>query len=97
MVLGVSPEHDVLGLAVWRSAENTFAGRYMYIDDLVTDQGRRSSGVGQRLLARCEELARAMGCVELVLDSGVQRADAHRFYFRERFSISAFNFRKSLV
>ncbi len=97
MVLAASPEHDVLGLAVWRSAENTFAGRYMYIDDLVTDQGRRSRGVGKRLLARCEELARAMGCVELVLDSGVQRADAHRFYFRERFAIHAFNFSKSLV
>lgn len=89
-------EESVLGLAVWRSTENTFAGKYMYVDDLVTDAAERSHGVGRELLAHCEKLARKMECVELVLDSGVQRADAHRFYFRERFAVTAFNFTKSL-
>jgi GNAT superfamily N-acetyltransferase len=93
----VATEGDaVLGLAVWRATENTSAGQYMYIDDLVTDEAHRSKGVGRALLARCEELAVAMGCVKLVLDSGVQRIDAHRFYFRERFAIHAFNFSKRL-
>ena len=86
----------VLGLAVWRSAENTFAGTYMYIDDLITDETRRSSGVGSALLRRCEDIARELGCVELVLDSGTQRVDAHRFYFRERYGVHAFNFSKRL-
>jgi GNAT superfamily N-acetyltransferase len=86
----------VRGVAVWRSSENTFAGMYMYIDDLVTDHAHRSEGVGRLLLARCEQIAIELGCVELVLDSGVQRTDAHRFYFRERFGVHAFNFSKRL-
>ncbi len=93
----VAAEGDIVrGLAVWRSAENTFAGLYMYIDDLVTDETHRSSGVGAALLRRCEEIARELGCVELLLDSGTQRADAHRFYFRERYAVHAFNFSKHL-
>jgi GNAT superfamily N-acetyltransferase len=85
------------GLAVWRSFENTFAGRYLYVDDLVTDEAQRSRGAGKALLSRCAEIAAELGCHELVLDSGVQRADAHRFYFREGLAINAFNFGKPIV
>jgi GNAT superfamily N-acetyltransferase len=93
----VAAEGDtVLGLAVWRSAENTFAGIYMYIDDLITDETHRSAGVGGALLRRCEDIARELGCTEVILDSGTHRVDAHRFYFRERYGVHAFNFSKRL-
>ena len=87
----------VCGVAVWRASENTFSGRYLYVDDLVTDAGTRSRGVGKALISRCEQIARELGCQDLVLDSGVQRDQAHKFYFREGFTISAFNFKKSLA
>lgn len=86
----------VRGLAVWRSAENTFAGIYMYIDDLVTDETQRSSGVGRAVLRRCEDIARELGCTMMILDSGTPRVEAHRFYFRERYGVHAFNFTKRL-
>lgn len=95
MVVAAEGE-TVVGLAVWRSAENTFAGTYMYIDDLVTDDTRRSIGVGRAVLRRCEDIARELGCAEIVLDSGTQRVEAHRFYFRERYGVRAFNFSKRL-
>lgn len=87
---------EVVGVAVWRSTENTFSGVYLYVDDLVTDAARRSRGVGKALLSRCEHIARELGCKDFVLDSGVQRDQAHKFYFREGLVISAFNFKKSL-
>ena len=71
-------------------------GRFLYVDDLVTDTTLRSRGVGKALLARCEAVAVELGCRELVLDSGVQRAQTHRFYFREGLVVRAFNFGKSL-
>jgi hypothetical protein len=40
--------------------------------------------------------ARAAGCGELHLDSGVQRFAAHRFYLRERMEIMAHHFRLKL-
>ena len=86
----------VLGLAVWRVLENTMFGRFLYVDDLVTDSALRSRGVGKALLSRCEAIAVELGCREFVLDSGVQRAQTHRFYFREGLAIRAFNFGKSL-
>jgi GNAT superfamily N-acetyltransferase len=86
----------VAGLAVWRVAENTMFGRFLYVDDLVTDPSLRSRGVGATLLKRCEAEAVAHDCRELVLDSGVQRAAAHRFYFREGLVVRAFNFGKTL-
>lgn len=85
-----------LGLAVWRALENTMFGRFLYVDDLVTDPALRSKGVGKALLSRCEAIAVELGCREFVLDSGVQRAQTHRFYFREGLAVRAFNFGKSL-
>ncbi len=66
------------------------------VDDLVTDSALRSRGVGKALLSRCETVAVEHGCREFVLDSGVQRAHTHRFYFREGLAVRAFNFGKSL-
>lgn len=95
--LVVATQDDaVVGLAVWRVLENTMFGRFLYVDDLVTDRALRSRGVGTALLSRCEGVAVELGCRELVLDSGVQRAAAHRFYFREGLAVRAFNFGKSL-
>lgn len=90
-------EDAVLGLAVWRVLENTMFGRFLYVDDLVTDSALRSRGVGKVLLSRCDAVAVGLGCREFVLDSGVQRASAHRFYFREGLFVRAFNFGKSLT
>jgi GNAT superfamily N-acetyltransferase len=94
MALAVKDD-AVLGLAVYRWHENTFDGLKFYIDDLVTDEARRSQGVGHALIAHLEQVARKLGANGLVLDSGAQRTQAHKFYFREGFVIPAFNFKKS--
>jgi GNAT superfamily N-acetyltransferase len=86
----------VEGVAVWRSTENTFAGTYLYVDDLVVDEALRSRGTGRLLLGRCEAIARELGCAVLLLESGTQRTRAHQFYFREGMTIDSFSFRKRL-
>jgi GNAT superfamily N-acetyltransferase len=85
-----------VGVAGWRILALTFAGRKLYVDDLVTTGDGRSKGVGHALLAELEARARARDCTVLDLDSGVQRHDAHRFYFRERMHISSHHFTKAL-
>jgi len=87
---------EVLGVAVFRSFDNTHHGKRFYVDDLVTDEMRRSSGVGRALLRFLEGLARARGGDSIDLDSGTHRGRAHRFYFREDFVIPSFVFRKDL-
>lgn len=93
----VAAEGDaVSGIAVWRVHENTATGVHLYVDDLVTDEGRRSHGVGHVLMQWLERRARELSCVALVLDSGTQRTRAHRFYFREGLAVVSFNFQKDL-
>ena len=89
-------EGTVRAVAGYRFHEKLFSGRTLYVDDLVSDTTRRSQGHGARLLAWLAEQARARDCDLLELDSGVQRFDAHRFYFRERLRIASYHFSRAL-
>jgi GNAT superfamily N-acetyltransferase len=71
-------------------------GRFLYVDELVTNSDERSSGAGATMLRWLAALAREAGCGELRLDSAVYRHGAHRFYMRERMDISCFHFRLDL-
>lgn len=86
----------VVGVAVYRIHENTFDGVVMYVDDLVADDALRSQGIGKALLDRLERIARHAGCAKLTLDSGTQRQQAHKFYFREGLVVNSFHFAKAL-
>ncbi|MEO8102490.1 MAG: GNAT family N-acetyltransferase [Betaproteobacteria bacterium] len=86
----------VLGITVFRMLENTFSGRDLYCDDLVTDEALRSSGVGRLLMQYMDKLAAERACDTLSLDSGCQRQQAHKFYFREGMTIPSFHFSKPM-
>lgn len=88
---------EVRGVAVYRVYENTHADRQLYVDDLVTDERCRSTGVGRALLGHLERKARAAQLDTLSLDSGTQRQQAHKFYFREGMVVTAFHFGKKLA
>ncbi|GAA3394334.1 GNAT family N-acetyltransferase [Streptomyces roseoviridis] len=85
-----------VGAAGWRIVVNTSSVKKLYVDDLVTRETARSTGVGHALIAHLEAHAREAGCYELSLDSGTHRTGAHRFYLRERFDIAAFHFTREL-
>lgn len=82
----------VRAVAGYRYYSKLHSGRNLYVDDLVTDGTQRSCGHGRALLEWLCAEARAHGCDQLELDSGVQRFEAHRFYFRERMHVSAYHF-----
>jgi GNAT superfamily N-acetyltransferase len=86
----------VQACAGYRMSECLSFGRFLYVDDLVTASAARSRGFGKELLQWLVAEARGAGCVELHLDSGVQRFAAHRFYLRERMEIMAHHFRLKL-
>jgi GNAT superfamily N-acetyltransferase len=86
----------VRAVAGYRVMEMLYCGKIMYVDDLVTDEQTRSHGHGKQLIDWLTSEARAHGCGELHLDSGVQREYAHRFYFREGLTINAYHFRKKV-
>jgi GNAT superfamily N-acetyltransferase len=86
----------VVGVAVHRMHENTVDGVQMYVDDLVSDAEQRSQGIGNALMEHLQRLAREAGCAKFNLDSGTQRQQAHKFYFREGMVVTSFHFAKPL-
>jgi GNAT superfamily N-acetyltransferase len=89
-------DDHVVAVAGYRIGHNLAWGKYLYVDDLVTDASRRSEGHGQRLLDWLVGRAREQGCDELHLDSGVQRFGAHRFYLRSGMDITSHHFALAL-
>jgi GNAT superfamily N-acetyltransferase len=81
-----------VALAGYRVTENLVHGKFLYVDDLVSDQAERSRGYGAKLLDKLKEEGRALGCKKLVLDTGLDNALAHRFYYRQGLLAQALRF-----
>jgi GNAT superfamily N-acetyltransferase len=86
----------VVAVAGYRFMEMLFSGKTLYVDDLNTDDTLRSRGHGKMLMDWLKGEAKERGCVQLQLDSGVQREQTHRFYFREGLTINCYHFRIDL-
>jgi GNAT superfamily N-acetyltransferase len=88
----VEEQGQAVCVAGFRLLENLAWGRFLYVDDLVTDEAAHSRGHGEAMLNWLIEYARREDCDELHLDSGVQRFGAHRFYLNHRMDITAHHF-----
>ena len=88
-------EHDcaVATVAGFRLQTMLWAGKTLYVDDLVTDASVRSQGHGEVMLRWLITLAKEAGCSTFMLDSGTHRHEAHAFYFRQGLRISDFHFK----
>ena len=89
-------ENAVRAVAGYRFMEMLSAGKIIYVDDLNTDERFRSKGYGKALLDWLKNEGKEHGCAQIHLYSGMQRESAHRFYFRERLTISSYHFRANL-
>lgn len=89
-------ENAVRAVAGYRVGENLAWGKFLYVDDLVTDASQRSRGCGKALLAWLKDEAQRLGCTQIDLDSGTQRKDAHRFYLREGMVLAGYHFHRKL-
>jgi GNAT superfamily N-acetyltransferase len=79
-------------VAGYRFTECLCWGKFLYVDDLVTDENARSGNYGKQMMEWLVTEAKENECKRIHLDSGVQRHSAHRFYLRERMDIIAYHF-----
>jgi GNAT superfamily N-acetyltransferase len=84
-VLVADDDGDRVGLcSAYLDLNSVRFGRRCWVEDLAVDPERRSQGIGKALLDAARSWAAERGATHLELDSGSARADAHRFYERER-------------
>lgn len=86
-----------VAVAGFRVGENLAWGRFLYVDDLVTHPTYRSKGYGAALLSWLRDYAEKEGCLQLHLDSGIQRKEAHRFYEREGMKMASYHFSQEIA
>lgn len=85
-----------VAVAGYRFWTMLYCGKMLYIDDLSTIENSRSKGYASALLNHIYDIAREQKCESVQLDSGHVRTVAHKLYFKENFTISAFHFNKPL-
>ncbi len=68
----------LVGAYIGYAIEST--GTYGRLTGLVVDEQWRGRGIGKMLMGRIERCLREQGTTLIVLTSGKQRAEAHRFY-----------------
>jgi GNAT superfamily N-acetyltransferase len=78
-------ESEVVGIcSVYLDIVSVRFGQRAWVEDLAVHPDHRSAGHGKALLDAAKEWGRERGATHFELDSGEARADAHRFYDRER-------------
>ncbi|WP_318780902.1 GNAT family N-acetyltransferase [Dendronalium phyllosphericum] len=85
-----------IAVAGFRVSTCLSLGKFLYIDDLVVEELKRSQGYGQQLFQWLIEYAKNHNCKYLSLDSGVQRFQAHRFYLIQNMNITSHHFAMEL-
>lgn len=88
----VKSDEEILCVAGFVVGEKIAWGKHIYIDDLVTNEKARSSGVGGFIIDWFKSHCKELGCGQLHLDSGIQKFPAHRFYLNNRFNIASHHF-----
>lgn len=71
-------------------------GCYIRIVALVVDKQYRGYGVGTKLVNTAETWASSIGAFAIVLDSGINRKEAHTFYNNRGYKVKDYGFAKSL-
>ena len=93
----IEEDDVVVALAGFRISSNLFMGKNLYVDDLVTSKTQRSKGHGESLIRWLKKLAAENGCNKIHLDSGTQRSQAHKFYFKQGFVIASYHFSEDIA
>lgn len=78
---------------------NTFwlSGLTCYISAIITNESERRKGYGTRMLEEVKKIAREKGCKGIILDSGIPRKEAHKFYEAQGFERNCYGFDYLLV
>lgn len=72
------------------------SGQTCYLSSLITKEEYRGKGYGIQMMNYVKALAEEKGCKAIILDSGLPRTNAHRFYERYGFEKSCYGFELSL-
>lgn len=92
----LTDDGKTVSVAGYRIFSMLYCGKQLYIDDLSTLENCRGKGYASTLLNHLYDIAKKENCLSVQLDSGPQRTTAHKLYFKEDFTISAYHFHRKV-
>jgi GNAT superfamily N-acetyltransferase len=95
-MIGLFERGELVSYAGVAVQTNLYHKRHLYIFDLVTQKAFRSRGYGKMMMEYLCDYAKTAACENLVLSSGLQREEAHRFYEKEGFDKKSYLFVKAI-
>lgn len=96
-VVGFEINGKVLAVMAYRILHDLVHGKHLYIDDLVSTESQRSKGLGAKLLAHAEKIAKENSCKGLRLCTGIENESGKKFYERNGWSLRAVAYKKKLT
>lgn len=95
-MLGILERDKLVTYAGVAVQTNLYHKRHLFVFDLVTDKEYRKMNYGKMMLSYLHDYAKMAMCENIVLSSGFEREDAHRFYEKNGFVKKSFVFLKSV-
>nr|WP_321268018.1 GNAT family N-acetyltransferase [uncultured Sulfurimonas sp.] len=96
-MFGIVESNELITYAGVAVQTNLYHKRHLYIFDLVSDEKSRAKGYGKMMLEFLNDYAKTCMCENIVLSSGFQREDAHKFYEKNAFEKKSYIFFKKVL
>jgi len=91
-------ENKVVGfIGLIRGNAYEFDGEYLRVAALAVKKEYQDKGIGSKLLEEAEVYARRIEAVTIVLNSGIQRESAHKFYEKRGYVKKGYSFKKAIL
>lgn len=85
-MVGLYDNNELITITNIKLDFSSYYGKYVYIYDLITKEDKRSQGFGKKMIKYITSLATSFDCDNIVLNSLIDKVEAHKFYQRENFT-----------
>jgi len=91
---GIFHGEDCKAVVMIRIGYRLYSGKFLQLECLYVHPDHRRDGYASLLFQHAEKIAEAEGCERLILDSYVDNANSHKFFYRHGYHICGFHFNK---
>jgi GNAT superfamily N-acetyltransferase len=84
-IYAILDDDEFCTLATIIVRNNEHYGNFLYVYDLITKKEKRSCGFGSLMISKLNDYAKQNNCNYIVLNSSIDKIEAHNFYKRENF------------
>ncbi len=93
---GLFRDRTLIGLASGWITVRLYSGKQLEIDNVIISRKVQSKGYGRYFLNLIEDWAQQNHCKTVELNTYVENARSHKFYFNLDYSILGFHFQKKI-